>query len=51
MLEQKFKDTSVADLLDTSGDHKPLCRFPAAPEVVVAATVEATAESSEVAAE
>jgi len=47
MLEQKFTDTSVADLLDTSGDHKPLCRFPAAPEVPAVAPGEGTAEAGE----
>ena len=29
MLEQKFSDTSVADLINVPGDQKPLCRFPA----------------------
>jgi hypothetical protein len=32
LLEQKFGETSVADLLDTPGEKKPLCRFPAAQE-------------------
>jgi hypothetical protein len=37
MLEQKFTDTSVADLLNASSDHKPLCSFPAAPPAPAAA--------------
>ena len=30
LLEQKFSTTSVADLLHTPGDKKPLCNFPSA---------------------
>lgn len=30
LLEKKFSDTSVADLLNVPGDKKPLCNFPAA---------------------
>jgi hypothetical protein len=29
MLEAKFGETSVADLLGAPGEKKPLCRFPA----------------------
>ena len=32
MLEKKFSDTSVADLLNVPGELKPLCRFPGARE-------------------
>jgi Rrf2 family protein len=32
MLERKFGETSVADLLNAPGESKPLCRFPAAQE-------------------
>lgn len=32
MLETKFGETSVADLLNVPGEKKPLCRFPLTPE-------------------
>jgi len=32
LLEKKFGETSMADLLNASGEKKPLCRFPAAQE-------------------
>jgi Rrf2 family transcriptional regulator, nitric oxide-sensitive transcriptional repressor len=47
MLERKFTETSVADLLNASGDRKPLCRFPAAPEVPAATPTEVVSEASE----
>ena len=41
MLEKKFSDTSVADLLNVPGEQKPLCRFPAAKEVTNSGAVAA----------
>jgi Rrf2 family protein len=32
MLESKFRETSIAQLLNVPGDQKPLCRFPSVAE-------------------
>jgi DNA-binding IscR family transcriptional regulator len=47
MLERKFTETSMADLLNASGDRKPLCRFPASPEAPAATPTEGVSEASE----
>jgi DNA-binding IscR family transcriptional regulator len=40
MLERKFGETMVSQLLDVPSEHKPLCRFPAVQPPAASATPE-----------
>lgn len=51
MLERKFTETSVADLLNASGERKPLCRFPASPDAPEATPMDMASEAGEAGSE
>jgi len=51
MLERKFTETSVADLLNASGERKPLCRFPASPDAPEMTPMDMASEAGEAGSE